>query len=348
MKTKDKILFFAIICVFFGLIIYQVKDVLLPFILAIIMAYFLNPLVNFIALKLKISRNFVISFIVLIFIALLVIFFVVLLPILYTQTLNFLDSVPDYVQFFSENFYPLVVDFFARFNIAIETDFFELIKNNKFFIANESIADKIVTNVITSTSFIINLLSIIFITPILVFYLLKDWNLIIQKSGYLMPVKYANQISQIFKQIDVAIADYLRGQVNVCLILATYYSFFLGFSGLNHGIFIGIATGILSFVPFIGYGIGITIAIIVALFQWGIDFNGLGVVIGIYIIGQIIESYLLVPYLIGRKIQIHPLGMIFGIFFFGGLLGLFGVLLSVPLTAISMVLIRYVLKNNAK
>ncbi|MFM7557144.1 MAG: AI-2E family transporter [Alphaproteobacteria bacterium] len=348
MKTKDKILFFAIISLIIGLIIYQVKDVLLPFILAIIISYFLNPLVNVIGKKFKISRNLTVILIVKIFIVFLIIFFSIVLPILYSQSLNFIDSVPEYIQFFSDNFYPNIVDFLLKFNIEIENDFFELIKSNKFFIVNENFADKLISNVITSTNFIINLLSIFFIMPILVFYLLKDWNSLINKTSYLIPEKYSQQIIQIFKQIDEAIANYLRGQTNVCIILALYYSIMLAIAGLNHGIFIGIATGILSFVPFIGYGIGISIAIIVSLFQWGLKFDSLMIILAIYLLGQIIESYFLVPHLIGGKIKIHPLGMIFGIFFFGALLGVFGVLLSVPLTAISMVLIRYIMKNSRK
>ncbi|MFZ9180856.1 MAG: AI-2E family transporter [Rickettsiales bacterium] len=348
MKTKDKILFFAIICIILGLIIYQVKDVLLPFVLAIIISYFLNPLVNFIGKKLKISRNVTVSLIVSLFLVFLAVFFSVILPILYTQSLSFIDSVPEYIQFFSDNFYPNIVDFLLKFNIEIENDFFELIKSNNFFIADQNISDKLITNIVSSTNFIINLLSIIFIMPILVFYLLKDWNILVKKCSFLMPEKYSSQIIFILKQIDEAIAHYFRGQTNVCLVLALYYSIMLSFTGLSHGFFIGIATGILSFVPFIGYGIGISIAIIVSLFQWGLEFNSLMIILAIYILGQILESYFLVPYLIGSKIQIHPLGMIFGLFFFGGLLGLFGVLLSVPLTAISMVIIRYILKNNRK
>ena len=117
MKTKDKILFFAIICIILGLIIYQVKDVLLPFVLAIIISYFLNPLVNFIGKKLKISRNVTVSLIVSLFLVFLAVFFSVIMPILYTQSLSFIDSVPEYIQFFSDNFYPNIVDFLLKFNI---------------------------------------------------------------------------------------------------------------------------------------------------------------------------------------------------------------------------------------
>jgi predicted PurR-regulated permease PerM len=184
--------------------------------------------------------------------------------------------------------------------------------------------------------------------PILIFYLLKDWKIIINKIDLIFPEKYANQIKKILELVDKSISGFIRGQINVCIILATYYGILLGLLDLNNGIFIGILTGILSFVPYIGYGIGITIAMVVSIFQWGLNWPDIGAVLVVYAIGQIIESNFLVPNLIGKKINVHPFWMILGIFFFGSVFGFIGILLSVPLTAISATLIRYIFNSNYK
>ena len=184
--------------------------------------------------------------------------------------------------------------------------------------------------------------------PVLIFYLLKDWHLILDKIDSIIPEKYSNQVKNIFSSIDKSLSGFIRGQLNVCLILAIYYGVLLGFLGLNHGIFIGVLTGILAFVPYVGYGIGIVTALIIAIFQWGLSFYDVGLVLIVYLVGQVIESNFLVPNLIGKKVNLHPLWMIFGIFFFGSIFGILGILFSVPLTAISSVLIRHASSNKYK
>jgi len=346
MKTKDKILFILIFSIILSLIIYKIRLFVTPFVLSIAIAHLLNPLVTVFIKKFKFSRTIASSIIVGIFIILLIIFCTIFIPFLYSQTIFLLNSIPEYLEYFSNNFYPNIVEFFARINIEIEHDFFDLIKNNQIFTDGAGILGSFLTKAINSTTFIINILSIVFIMPVLIFYLLKDWNSIFKKIIFFLPKKYSYQAKAILELVEKAISGFIRGQINVCLTLALYYGILLGFLGLNHGVYIGILTGILSFVPYIGYGIGITMAIIVAIFQWGFSFFDLSLVLIVYVLGQIIESSFLVPNLIGKKINLHPLWMIFGIFFFGSMLGFIGVIFSVPLTAISSSIIRYIFNSK--
>jgi len=307
MKTKDKIIFTFILLTIFGLLIYKIRTVLTPFILAIIISYTLNPVVNFLCKKFNLSRFKAVCSITVIFLCFFAMFCVFIFPLLYNQTILLAESVPSHIENFSDNFYPDIVDFFARLNIEIEHNFFDLIKNNHIFILNDGIIEKIITNLISSSTFIINILSILFIMPILIFYLLKDWHKIIHKINDNLPKKYFSQIREIFVLIDKSISGFLRGQINICLILAFYYAILLTIFGLDNGFLIGFITGLLSFVPYIGYGTGLFLAVIASLYQWGLNYHQIGVILLVYLIGQIIESNFLAPNLIGKKIDLHPL-----------------------------------------
>ena len=233
MKTKDKFLFFLFFIVIIALLIYKIRFFVTPFILSIAISYLLNPAVNIFTKKFKLSRAVAVSTIVSIFLILFVVFCAIIFPLLYNQTIILVDSMPSYLEYFSSNFYPNIVAFFAKLNIEIEHDFFDLIRNNEFFIEGGGIG-KVVTNIVNSTTFFINMLSIIFIMPILIFYLLKDWHLILDKIDSIIPEKYSHQVKNIFSSIDKSLSGFIRGQMNVCLILAIYYGILLGFLGLNY------------------------------------------------------------------------------------------------------------------
>jgi predicted PurR-regulated permease PerM len=184
--------------------------------------------------------------------------------------------------------------------------------------------------------------------PILVFYLLKDWDILMQKIYELLPRGVAGTAKQIAKEIDKTLAGYVRGQFHVCLILAAFYSISLSLAGLNFGFLIGFLTGMFAFMPYIGMLFGTSAAIIIALFQWGFNFTNLAPVGIIFLVAQLIESNFLTPKLIVNKIGLHTVWIIFGLFVFGVLLGFVGVLLALPLTAICGVIIKYFLLQYKK
>ena len=340
MKTKDKIIFGLAILAIFCWLVFLIKSVLTPFVCSLIIAYFLDPLVDYLVSK-KVSRTSATALILGLFLASFITICVILLPIIYGQFSALSNTIPQYFHTFTNDFYPQIIELSSKIGINLQPDFSHLIANQELTAKFVGFSKNIFDNAINSSVTIINVFSIIFITPILVFYLLKDWDILVGKVNNYLPRNVSSSVQEIAKDINKTLSGYVRGQFHVCLILGIIYSTFLSFSGLNFGFLIGFLTGLFSFIPFIGMISGVTSAIIVALFQWGFDLTQIGIITGIFIFGQIVESNFLTPKLIGSKIGLHPVWIIFGLFVFGALFGFMGILFAVPLTAIFGVIIKY-------
>lgn len=341
MKTKDKFISFAIILVTFFWLVFLVKSVLTPFVCSLIVAYFLNPLVDLLHKKYNLSRTTSTSLILGLFLAFITIICSFLLPLIYGQFVALIGALPEYFQIIVTDFYPKVAETLGKLGVSIDIDPAHLLNNEQVTSQFVGLSQNIFDNVLTSSITLINILSLIFITPILVFYLLKDWDVFIEKIDSYLPRRISIPTKQIARDIDKTLSGYLRGQFNVCFILAIIYSTLLSFTGLNFGFLIGFMTGLFSFIPFVGMLIGVSIAAVVALIQWGFDITNISAIAAIFVFGQIVESNFLTPKLIGEKIGLHPVWLIFGLFIFGALFGFVGVLIAVPLTAICGVIIKY-------
>lgn len=312
----------------------------MPFVVSIIIAYLLNPSVNYLDKKLSLPRLFSSLLIVVFFAAVFVSICMVLFPVIYNQFIGLTSVFPAYLEKFTNEIYPQILIKVSEIGFEVNYDIKSLLSNDNVTTGFFNVSKGLFQNAFSSTIVVINILSLIFISPILIFYLLKDWDKMINCINSFLPIAYAKSIRSIAKEIDDTLAKYLRGQFNVCLILGIIYASLLSYSGLNFGFLIGFLTGFLSFIPYVAMLIGITIAIIVALFQWGFDLVNLGIVSAIFIFGQMVEANFLTPKLIGDKIGVHPIWVIFGLFFFGLVLGAVGLIMAVPLTAIFGVVIR--------
>lgn len=341
MKTKDKVISIILILAIFIWLIYLVKSVLTPFIFSLIIAYFLDPLVDRISSKCKLSRLVATSVILGLFSVTLLILCWLLLPIIYAQFSSFVLALPGYLKILVNDFYPKVAIAFNKAGFHLERDFTHLLgneeMNRKFF----ELTQNILNGAIVSTAVLVNILSLIFITPILVFYLLKDWDVLVEKVGNYLPRTVSSTVKKIAADIDKTLSGYVHGQFNVCLVLGIIYSSLLSFTSLNFGFLIGFLTGIFSFIPYVGMLAGVVVAVIVGLFQWGFDISHLAVILAVFFLGQVIEANILTPKLIGSKIGLHPVWLIFGLFIFGVLFGFIGVLVAAPLTAICGVIIKH-------
>ena len=189
---------------------------------------------------------------------------------------------------------------------------------------------------------LLNLLSLVFITPIVAFYLLRDWDRIIERVKNWLPRAYADDILEQARQIDETLAGFVRGQGLVCLILAVYYSVILSVVGLEFGLIVGIGAGLISFVPFVGAISGFVAGLGLAVFQFD-SWAWVGVVAAIFVVGQVLEGNVLTPKLVGERVGLHPVWVIFGALAGGALFGFVGVLIAVPVTAVVGVLMRYAL-----
>lgn len=340
MKLREKIICVILAVLVFCFLIYSVRSVLTPFICSIVIAYFLNPLVNRFHRQYKINRLRATSLILGLFFSTLIASSLLIFPVIYSQTIDFINSLPVYFKTFTVDFYPKISGLMSGLGFSFEKDF-------SHFAAKEEVASKVLNfskdilgNVINSSSVLIDILSMIFLMPILLFYFLKDWEDMIKKINAYLPRFGGSQIRKVFVEIDQTMSGYIRGQFNVCLMLGIIYAALLSCTGLNFGFLIGFMTGMLVFIPYVGMLIGVTTAIVVALFQWGFDLGNIGLVSLVFFVGQVLESNFLTPKLVGSKIGLHPLWLIFGLFFFGVSFGFIGVLFAVPLTAISGVIIK--------
>lgn len=340
MKFREKLIFTLVVISIFSLLVYLIKSVLAPFICSLIISYFLNPLVNSLHNKYNLSRLAATSLILGLFLVVITGICAILLPIIYAQSIALINAIPEYSQTFTEDLYPKITTFLNQVGFNLQTDFTSLISDQKITAQIVNLSKNIFTNAINSSAALVNILSLVFITPILIFYLLKDWNILITKINDYLPRNVSSSAKELATEIDTALSGYVRGQFHVCFILGIIYSTLLSFSGLNFGFLIGFLTGLFSFIPYIGMLSGVTAAIAVAFFQWGFDINMVTVIV-IFIIGQIIESNFLTPKLIGSKIGLHPVWMIFGLFIFGALFGLVGVIIAVPLTAVCGTVIKH-------
>jgi putative permease len=327
---------------------YLLRSIICPFIFAIIIAYFFNPLVTRLENQYKLPRLISSLLIVLILVMLLVVILTILLPIIFQQLVEFCTALGTYFKVMIDNLYPKIIDFASSIGIKLDGDFKNLIDqkivNDRIF----GLSGNILSNAFSSSISFIDITLTSLITPILIFYFLKDWPIITAKIYDILPRNIAMMSKKIFVDINLVLLGYIRGEFNICLILALFYSISLSIVHLNFGFLIGLLAGFIAFIPYIGAIFSISLAIIVALFQWGLDVENLIIIAIIFLVGHLVESNFLTPKLIGSKVGLHPLWIIFGLFVFAKLLGFAGILLAVPLTAISGVVIKSLIKNFSK
>ncbi len=346
MKSKDKFVLSLLIAALFIALFYAIKSILFPFLAAIIIAYFLDPLVGKIK-KFGLSRTSATIVILTAFISSFTAILFLVLPLLFSQTMSLTDAIPEYALILTNKIYPQISSFLAKNGLVVESDFSNYLNSQNlthFF----NFSSNLLGNIMQSGVLLINTLSLIFITPFLVFYMIRDWDFLVAKIDDYLPTNYSKNIRYILTEIDKTLSGYVHGQFNVCLILGTFYALALTLSGLNFGFLIGFLTGFLSFIPYIGMLSGVVIAIIVGLFQWGLSSFHIGLVAMIFLIGQVVESNFLTPKLVGNRVGLHPVWIIFGLFVFGALFGFVGILLAMPLTAICGVLIKFLAAQYKK
>jgi predicted PurR-regulated permease PerM len=172
------------------------------------------------------------------------------------------------------------------------------------------------------------------------FYLLRDWNQVTQDADLCFPRQHAAKLRQLCHDIDRTLSGFIRGQALVCMIQATYYAVALSIAGLEFGALVGVATGILTFIPYLGAVIGLTTGLIIAFVQWHDSLHVL-IIAGLFVVGQIMEANVITPKLVGDRIGLHPAWVIFAVLAGGALFGFTGILLAVPIAAVIGVLIRF-------
>lgn len=336
MSNSQKLTAWGITFLVFVLCLYFLRDVLLPFVAGIALAYFLDPMTTKLQKKLH-SRIAAVTIIscaaVLIF--LMCIFIVV--PIIQRQFTTFITNIPVYAVMLWRKLEPHVENLKEIFPEQMDNLQQRI---SEHFSGGVKIIIKTVQGILSRSMAILNLLSLLIITPIVAFYMLRDWQKFRDSMNSLLPLDEAKTIRKLIYQINDIISGFVRGQATVCLVLGVFYAVGLTLVGLDLGLLIGLGIGILSFIPYVGSTIGFILSVGLACVQFDSWHRVLAVAI-VFFVGQMMEGNVLTPKLIGDKVGLHAVWVMFALLAGGTLFGFLGVLIAVPVAAVIGVLVRF-------
>jgi predicted PurR-regulated permease PerM len=321
----------------FVLVLWLLSEILLPFVAGTVIAYLLNPLVDRLerwGVNRLVAALSIITLVVLIFVALILL----VAPVLGGQLSSFIDNIPGYVtklqSLISDQSRPWVQKLVgAGFNP--EKGIGDLVTQGAGWLT------AFLKSLWSGGRALISLFSLIVVTPVVAFYLLYDWHKMLNSVDNAVPVNQRATVRRLARECDAAISGFVRGQSAVCLILGTFYAVALTFAGLNFGLLIGLIAGLITFVPYVGSLTGLILAVGVAVAQFWPHWSSVLTVLVIFVIGQFCEGNILSPKLVGERVGLHPVWVIFALLAFGYLFGFVGLLVAVPLAATIGVLARY-------
>lgn len=340
LNNADFSLWFVVFCLF-CVFIYVLRSVLMPFVLGILLGYLFDPLATKFE-KLKISRTMASILVFLLVIAVVLPVLIVVFAVVSNQLGIFIEAMPTYMASFAEHIQPILSKIEALFPSVSTENIKQVFSQN--ISQTFQFGGKLVQGLMKNSASLINLLSLMLITPVVAFYMLRDWNVFVQKINNLLPQKSKKSVQKIFRQIDGALSGFIRGQLSVCLILGLYYAIALRLVGLELGVLVGFIAGVISFIPYVGSITGFVLSIILALSQFG-DVLKIVEVIAVFLIGQFVEGNFLTPKLVGDKIGLHPVWVMFSLLTGGVLLGFLGLMIAVPTAAIIAILLRAFIKK---
>ncbi|MEM9318737.1 MAG: AI-2E family transporter [Pseudomonadota bacterium] len=334
LPVRQQLIYWGIAAAVFLLILWQLGDVVLPFIVGGALAYFLDPVADRLE-RLGLSRLWATIIICLIAILTLVVALVVVIPLLVSQTVELVRQAPtifDSVQTWLNERFPEAIgegsspltDSVASIGQTIQAR-----------------GDELLSLALNSAQGVVNVLVFVIVVPVVFFYMLKDWDRMVAAIDRLLPRDHAPVIRDLARQIDETLASFVRGQGTVCLILGIFYAVALMLMGLNFGVLVGFVAGLLTFIPYLGALIGGALAVGLALFQFWGDWLWILAFYAVFQVGQFVEGNILTPNLVGQSIGLHPVWLIFALSAFGAVFGLVGFLVAVPVAAMIGVLIRY-------
>jgi predicted PurR-regulated permease PerM len=321
--------------------VYVLRDVLMPFAAGLVLAYLLDPLADRLE-RLGLGRLGATSIILVVFLALFVALLVVIVPLLATQVVQFLERAPSYITrlqtLIAERGAPLLERIGGEKVLAdLERQLGDVLSRGASWLG------AFLAGLWSGGQALLGIVSLLVITPVVTFYLLLDWDKMIEKVDSWVPVNQRETVRMLARDMDTAISGFLRGQTLVCLILGAIYAVGLFLVGLNFGVLIGLAAGLISFIPYIGSLLGLVVAIGVALAQFWPEWTSIGMVLGVFAAGQFIEGNILQPKMVGDTVGLHPVWLMFALLAAGSLFGFLGLLLAVPVAAAIGVFARFAL-----
>jgi predicted PurR-regulated permease PerM len=314
-------------------IIWRLGPVLTPFIVAAVIAYVLHPLVERLAVR-RVPRVVAVSVVEVAAIVAALAVLLLIVPILSKQLPLLREQIPLFADRLNTGLSPWLAKF--GINVALDTASIKAFVL-KYLDAN---ADDWTTTALSSAriggSILLAIVGNVFLIPMVLFYLLIDWNSLTNRAARLIPPRLKDRTDSFFVDCDRVLGQYLRGQLSLMVVLAVYYSVGLTLFGFDLAVPVGVFTGLAVFIPYVGFGMGLTLALISGLLQFS-GWHGLISVAVVYGIGQVLESFVLTPRLVGERIGMNPLTVIFALLAFGHLFGFVGVLIALPVSAVLVV-----------
>ena len=334
MTRRERTAFWIVLLVAFGLALFVLRDVLLPFVAGMAVAYLLDPVVDRVE-RAKLGRTVSTLLVLLLFFVLTIGVVLLIVPLLQAQVSRLVDQLPLYLEAVRGLVEPLVRDIASSVRQEAALDKLPAV-------AGDILAwvGRVLGRLISGGAWIANVLSIVVITPIVSFYLLRDWDKIVAAVDDWLPRAQAETIRGQMREIDRTLSAFIRGQGAVCLALGVFYAVGLSIAGLDFGLIIGLFAGLISFVPFVGSFVGAILSVGLALVQFD-AWHPVAIIAAIFAAGQLIEGNFLTPNLVGEAVGLHPVWVIFALMAGGALFGFLGILLAVPAAAVIGVLMRF-------
>lgn len=319
-----------------GFLLYLLAPILAPFLFAAILAYICNPLVDRMARR-GVPRTAGAALVLLLLLALFAAVMLVVLPLTVRQVRAMMEQVPLYLDWLRTTVEPWLLRYF---DVQVDLD---LVKQ---WLAGhmseiQSVAVKLLPSLKTGGLALVGFVVDAVLVLVVLFYFMRDWNVMLRHVSEIIPRRWHAQVSQLFVEIDAVLGEFLRGQLLVMLLMGVFYTIGLRLVGLDYALSVGMIAGLVTFVPYLGVITGVALATLTGLLQFH-DLTALLWIWLVFVIGNVLEGYIFVPLLVGERIGLHPVIVIFALLAFGQLFGFFGVLLAVPASASLLVWLRHV------
>jgi len=321
-----------------SLSIYLTRGILLPFMAGLAAAYFLDPVADALENR-KVPRGIAAALVIAVFFLVVAGVILALWPILQSQIGSVSETLPKALAGFRPWLNETLSSFSAQFGVSLGQDVDGMLA---------TFSDELLLRIKNSASGVLqgglalfNIITLILISPVVAFYLLRDWDLLVAKVNSWLPPANAGVVRDQCRKVDEVLAGFVRGQLLVSTSMGVLYGLGWSLVGLDFGVVLGVLAGIMSFVPFVGALFAAAVAVAIAIGQWGFDLSHVGLVAGVFLVVQTIESAFLTPRLVGERVGLHPVWVLFAVMAGGEILGFLGVLVAVPVAAALAVLVRY-------
>ena len=343
MKTDSRNWLILALLVAMGWVVYLLAPVITPFAISAALAYFGDPLVDRLerasVWKWKLGRTIAVSIVFILMTAIIVIVLLIIVPLLIDQIRLLIHRLPEWIEWFSGTALPWVA---GKFGFELKdfdpTQFAQMLKD--YWKEISSAAFKVVDFISRGGVAALAILTNLVLIPVVTFYLLRDWDLLVRGIHDLLPRNMEAEINKMAREVDQVLGAFIRGQLMVMLALGVIYTAGLSLLGLEFAVLIGMGAGLLSIVPYLGSIVGVAVASGAAIFQFQDNFH-LMMVLLVFAVGQTAEGMYLTPKLVGDQIGLHPVAVIFAVLTGGQLFGFLGILLALPVAAALNVMVRH-------